>query len=104
MPIPSVYGSWEFEAGVCKWGTIISCTTQARCSSTVTKRSTGATATLLKYENADCSGNPTEMQFPTGIAKGSPCFNMDTYSIKDQYCDTDGKFKQTIYAGKDCIG
>merc|ERR1719221_1431870 len=29
---------------------------------------------------------------------------MEPYSVKDQYCDADGKFKQTVYAGAGCVG
>merc|ERR1712048_263538 len=63
-----------------------------------------ATVTIMKYETADCSGTPRLMKLPAGVRKGSGCWSTLTYSVNNQYCDTDGKFKQTVYAGPDCSG
>merc|ERR1712032_274123 len=96
--------SQEFERGVCQWGTKMSCDTQADCAAKSPPSDGQATVTLLKYATSDCSDEPSRLTFPTGIAKGSPCFDMEPYSVKDQYCDADGKFKQTVYAGAGCVG
>merc|ERR1712113_239241 len=96
----------EYERDVCKWGVIMSCLSQADCpSAPVPSPADGqAMVTLMKYETSDCNGKPTKVQFPAGVHKGSPCFSMGTYAVKDQFCDADGKFKQTVYAGSGCAG
>jgi len=91
-----------FEHGVCKWGVIMSCGSD-KCGDM--KPSEGkAIATLMKYDGKDCSGAAHKLEFPTGTEKGSPCIPFGEYSIKDQYCDVDGKFKQTVFQGAGCKG
>jgi hypothetical protein len=98
----------EFEKGVCQSKVIFTCDTTAEtCEAEKPKipaKIGKATATLLKYGTKDCSDKPVEVKFPTARTKGTPCFNMGSYSVKDQYCDTDGKFKQTAFKGSDCQG
>mmetsp|Transcript_56279 Transcript_56279/g.121269 ORF Transcript_56279/g.121269 Transcript_56279/m.121269 type:complete len:214 (-) Transcript_56279:59-700(-) len=94
--------SQEFESGICKWGIIFSCDAGAHCSTDHSRSK--ATVTLLKYGTADCSDEPSKVEFSVGSGKESQCFDQGTYSVKDQYCDTDGKFKQTVYGGNGCTG
>jgi len=59
---------------------------------------------LKQYPNADCSGEPKGMEWGTGSAPGSPCYEMGTYSVKDQFCDSDGTYKQSVFMGQGCKG
>lgn len=64
----------------------------------------GACVTLKHFSDDTCSGNKiSEESFDMSTTKGSPCYNIGQYSVKDQYCD-DGKFVQTAFLGPDCKG
>lgn len=65
----------------------------------------GSCVTMRQYADNTCSGNNVkEMNFTVGEGKGSPCLNFGKYSVKDQFCDSDGTFKQTAFMGDDCKG
>jgi len=63
-------------------------------------------ATHTTYtDQASCSGSPTSTStHQVWTSAGSPCFAMDTYSLKGMYCDAAG-YHHTIFMGtRDCSG
>lgn len=64
----------------------------------------GACVTVKHYTGADCTGEATTTTVPTLASKGSGCYSVGAYSIKDMYCDADSVYRQTVFQGNGCEG
>eukprot|EP00411_Alexandrium_monilatum_P055470 CAMPEP_0175426448 /NCGR_PEP_ID=MMETSP0095-20121207/49824_1 /TAXON_ID=311494 /ORGANISM="Alexandrium monilatum, Strain CCMP3105" /LENGTH=83 /DNA_ID=CAMNT_0016725819 /DNA_START=25 /DNA_END=272 /DNA_ORIENTATION=- len=52
-----------------------------------------------------CSGTGTTVNNPVWSAAGSPCAARGAGSVKDQFCDTNMSYHQTLYGSTtDCSG
>mmetsp|Transcript_57522 Transcript_57522/g.171199 ORF Transcript_57522/g.171199 Transcript_57522/m.171199 type:complete len:163 (-) Transcript_57522:28-516(-) len=60
--------------------------------------------TMTTYTTGDCSDTGAAQKWSVQSTAGSPCVDLGALSVKDQFCDANMSYHQTLYGSTNCSG